>query len=154
MKSCTITTHVALDFSTGIAVMKVREITRMQRITAVPRLPEFVKGVINLRGRVVPVVDLRVKFGLEARVSERTCIVVAQVTLSSRETMLGLVVDTVEEVVNFSADDIAPPPNFGAVLKQAYLLGMAKVKDRVKTLLDIDQVLAAETMDELAQVAA
>lgn len=147
-------TVVLAEEAYGISVLKVREITRLQKITAVPQMPEFVKGVINLRGRVVPVVDLRVKFGLEASLTERTCLVVVQVTLNSRVTALGLIVDAVEEVANFSAGDVAPPPNFGTAINPTYMLGLVKVKDRVKTLLDIDRVLAADTMETLAEVAA
>lgn len=131
----------------GIAVLKVREIIRMQKITPVPQMPEFVKGVINLRGRVIPVVDLRVKFGLKADFTERTCIVVVQVRLSNTSTVqMGLIVDSVEEVVHVPADEIEPTPEFGARVDTTYLLGMAKVKGQVKTLLDIDRVVAPETM--------
>src|SRR5258707_291386 len=93
----------------GIAVLKVREIIRLQKITPVPQMPGFVKGVINLRGRVIPVVDLRVKFGLKAEFTERTCIVVVQVKLSSEQTVhMGLIVDSVEEVVTLTAAEIEP----------------------------------------------
>lgn len=147
-------TVVLADESYGIAVLKVREIIRLQKITPVPQMPDFVKGVINLRGRVVPVIDLRVKFGLAAEVADRTCIVVVQVNHSSgQQVALGLIVDTVEEVVNFAAADIAPPPNFGTAVNPDYLLGMAKVKDRVKTLLDIDRALTLETLQALAAAA-
>ena len=148
-------TVVLADESYGIAVLKVREIIRLQKVTPVPQMPDFLKGVINLRGRIIPVIDLRVKFGLEARTAERNCIVVVQVARASgAELVLGLVVDAVEEVVNFSAGDIAPPPHFGTAVKPEYLLGMAKVRDRVKTLLDVDRALTAETMESLGAVAA
>jgi len=131
----------------GIAVLKVREIIRMQKITPVPQMPDFVKGVINLRGRVIPVVDLRVKFGLKAEFAERTCIVVVQVKLPSDQTVqMGLIVDSVEEVVTLAANEIEPTPDFGARIDTTYLLGMAKVKGQVKTLLDIDRVVAPETV--------
>lgn len=138
----------------GIAVLKVREIIRLQKITPVPQMPGFVKGVINLRGRVIPVIDLRVKFGLKAEFAERTCIVVVQVTLSSEQTVqMGLIVDSVEEVVNLTAGEIEPTPEFGARIDTTYLLGMAKVKGQVKTLLDLDRVVAPETVRALAQAA-
>lgn len=131
----------------GIAVLKVREIIRMQKITPVPQMPEYVKGVINLRGRVIPVVDLRVKFGLKAEFAERTCIVVVQVKLPSEQNVqMGLIVDSVEEVVTLTKEEIEPTPDFGAKLTTEYILGMAKVKGQVKTLLDIDRVVAPETV--------
>ena len=145
---------VALDNeSYGIAVLKVREIIRLQRITPVPQMPEFVKGVINLRGRVIPVIDLRVKFGLKAEFADRTCIVVVQVKLASeRTTQMGLIVDGVEEVVTLKANEIEPTPEFGNRVETSYLLGMAKVGERVKTLLDIDRVVAPATVQAIAGI--
>jgi purine-binding chemotaxis protein CheW len=117
-------------------------------------MPPFVKGVINLRGRVIPIVDLRVKFGLKAEFAERTCIVVVQVKLLTEATVqMGLIVDSVEEVVTLQAGEIEPTPEFGARIDTAYLLGMAKVKGAVKTLLDIDRVVAPETMQAITQAA-
>jgi purine-binding chemotaxis protein CheW len=139
----------------GIGVLKVREIIRMQKITPVPQMPTFVKGVINLRGRVIPIVDLRVKFGLKAEFAERTCIVVVQVKLPTEQTVqMGLIVDSVEEVVTLQATEIEPTPEFGAKIDTTYLLGMAKIKGAVKTLLDIDRVVAPETVQAITQVAA
>lgn len=136
----------------GIGVLKVREIIRMQKITPVPQMPTFVKGVINLRGRVIPVVDLRVKFGVKAEFAERTCIVVVQVKLPTDQTVqMGLIVDSVEEVVTLQAGEIEPTPEFGTRVDTTYLLGMAKVKGAVKTLLDIDRVVAPETVQAISQ---
>lgn len=135
----------------GIAVLKVREIIRLQKITPVPQMPEFVKGVINLRGRVIPVVDLRVKFGLQAGFGERTCIVVVQVTLPSSVVQMGLIVDSVEEVVNLAPAEIEPTPDFGTRIDTTYILGMAKIKGVVKTLLDIDRVVAPATVESMTQ---
>lgn len=136
----------------GIGVLKVREIIRMQKITPVPQMPMFVKGVINLRGRVIPVVDLRVKFGVKAEFAERTCIVVVQVKLPTEQTVqMGLIVDSVEEVVTLQAGEIEPTPEFGTRVDTTYLLGMAKVKGAVKTLLDIDRVVAPETVQAISQ---
>jgi purine-binding chemotaxis protein CheW len=141
--------------SYGLAVMKVREIIRMQKITPVPQVPDFVKGVINLRGRVIPVIDLRVKFGLKAEFDERTCIVVVQVDLAqTKPIQMGLIVDSVDEVLNVAADMIEPTPDFGTVIDTSYLLGMVKAKGQVKTLLDIDRVVAPETVQALSQTAA
>jgi purine-binding chemotaxis protein CheW len=136
----------------GLNVLKIREIIRLQKITPVPQMPAFVKGVINLRGRVIPIVDLRVKFGFKAEFTERTCIVVVQVRPSGDQVaQMGLIVDAVEEVVNLAAADIEPTPEFGAKIDTTYLLGMAKVKGQVKTLLDLDRVVAPETMQIIAK---
>ena len=136
----------------GIAALRVREIIRLQAITPVPRVPDFVKGVINLRGRVIPVLDLRVKFGLPAEFATRTCIVVAEVRLPSDETApMGFVVDRVEEVVAIAANEIEPTPDFGGTVATECLLAMARVRGRVKTLLDIDRVVA---FDRVAAIAA
>ncbi len=138
----------------GIAVLKVREIIRMQKITPIPQMPDFVKGVINLRGRVVPVIDLRVKFGLQASYAERTCIVVVQVDMTTSVVQMGLVVDSVEEVVNLNPAEIETTPDFGTRIDTSYILGMAKVKGVVKTLLDIDRVVSPNTVEALAKAAA
>jgi purine-binding chemotaxis protein CheW len=115
-------------------------------------MPPFVKGVINLRGRVIPIVDLRVKFGLKADFTERTCIIVVQVTLPNEQVVqMGLIVDSVEEVVNLNDSEIEPTPDFGAKVDTTYLLGMAKIKGQVKTLLDINRVVAPETVQEIAK---
>lgn len=132
--------------SYGLAILKVREIIRLPKITPVPQLPAHIKGVINLRGKVVPVIDLRVKFELPTALTERACIVVVQVEIEGRgKVSLGLIVDAVEEVVNLRAEDIAPPPSFGLNSDRDYLLGMAKMGGTVKTLLDLDRALAFET---------
>lgn len=139
------------DESYGIAVGQVREIIRLQKITAVPQLPDYVRGVINLRGRVISVIDLRVKFGLPAAFQDRTCIVVVQVRLPGRIVQLGLVVDSVEEVVAIPADEIQPPPEFSASVATEYLLGLARVKGQVKILFDIDRVVAPDLVQTLAE---
>ena len=146
---------VALDNeSYGVAVLKVREIIRMQKITPVPQMPEFVKGVINLRGRVIPIIDLRVKFGLKAEFAERTCIVVVQVKLPAGQLVqMGLIVDSVEEVVNLAANEIEPTPDFGTRIDTTYILGMAKMGGGVKILLDIDKVLSNKEFHALAAAA-
>jgi purine-binding chemotaxis protein CheW len=126
----------------GIRVLKVREIMGIQDITAVPQTPAHVKGVINLRGKVIPVVDLRLKFGLpEQEYTQRTCIIVVQVEGDERPMLMGIVVDGVAEVLNVAAADIEDTPEFGQAVETPCLLGMAKVKGKVKILLDIDQVL-------------
>ena len=135
--------------SYGIAVLKIREIMRLTSITAVPQLPDYIKGVINLRGKVIPVLDLRGKFGLaHAEPNDQNCIVVVQVEFASGNSpLMGLIVDAVEEVVFIAAQDIEQTPDFGAGLDTQYILGIAKVKNVVKALLDIDRVVAAGTIE-------
>jgi len=137
----------------AIQVLKVREIMGVQDITAVPQTPAYVKGVINLRGKVVPVVDLRLKFGLsEAEYTQRTCIIVVQVELHSTMMLMGVVVDAVCEVLNLAAGDIEDTPDFGNGVATPYVLGMAKNKGKVKILLDINQVLTSQELAGLESV--
>lgn len=129
----------------GLLVIKVREIIKIMDITAVPQMPDHVKGVINLRGKVIPIIDLRLKFGIAAEAyTERTCIIVAEVEVEARKLMLGVIVDSVSEVLNIAPDEIEPAPDFGERLDTAYMQGIAKVKGKVKILLDLDRVLAAD----------
>jgi purine-binding chemotaxis protein CheW len=128
----------------GIGILKVREIIGMMSITPVPQTPEFVKGVINLRGKVIPVIDLRLRFGLDATAyTERTCIIVVEIHGESGSIPLGIVVDAVSEVLNIRSADIENTPSFGVKLNTDVILGMAKTDGGVKILLDIDQVLGA-----------
>ncbi|MFN7914087.1 MAG: chemotaxis protein CheW [Vicinamibacterales bacterium] len=137
----------------GVPVLKVREIIKMMDITGVPQVPSHVKGVINLRGKVIPIVDLRLKFNLPTQdYTERTCIIVVEVELQARRVMLGMIVDYVSEVLNISNDEIEPMPDFGERLDTEYMHGVAKIKGTVKLLLDLDKVLSADTV--FARVAA
>lgn len=134
----------------GIQVLKVREIMGVQDITAVPQTPLHVKGVINLRGKVIPVVDLRLKFGLpEEEYTQRTCIIVTQVGGEAGPMLMGIVVDGVAEVLNLAASEIEDTPDFGDGAATPYLLGMAKVKGKVKILLEIEQVLTSQDLRAL-----
>jgi purine-binding chemotaxis protein CheW len=131
----------------GADVLKVREIIKIQEITAVPQTPEFVKGVINLRGKVIPVIDLRMKFGLpQQEYGDRTCVIVVRARAAGAEIPVGVVVDGVVEVLMISADDIEDTPDFGTGAVTPYLLGMARVKGRVRILLDMDQVLSRQEL--------
>jgi len=138
----------------GIGILKVKEIIGTIPITTVPRTPLFMKGVINLRGKVIPVIDLRLKFGMkEISYTERTCIIVVE-TIGVQSTLLiGIVVDSVSEVLNIKNGDIEETPVFGADLDTDYILGIAKINEGVKILLDIDSVLSAEKNTILAKVA-
>lgn len=134
----------------GIDISQVKEIIGMMSITKVPQTPKFVKGVVNLRGKVIPVVDLRLRFGIEATVyTERTCIIVVEIEGTSGIIQIGILVDSVSEVLNIYGRDIDDTPTFGAKLNMDYILGMAKMEDDVKILLDIGQVLSTEEISAL-----
>jgi purine-binding chemotaxis protein CheW len=136
----------------GISILKIKEIIGMMPITTIPRTPEFVKGVINLRGKVIPVMDLRLKFEMPAMdYSDRTCIIVVEIQRTSDQIYVGCVVDAVSEVLNIKSDDIEGTPDFGASLDATYILGMAKMEGGVKILLDIDQVLTTDEVSSLGQ---
>jgi purine-binding chemotaxis protein CheW len=138
----------------GIGILKIKEIIGMMPITTVPRTPEFVKGVINLRGKVIPVMDLRMRFGMkEIDYTERTCIVVVEIEGASGTVMIGVVVDSVSEVLNIKGEDVEETPTFGANLNTDYILGMAKMEGGVKILLDIDQVLSEDEIVDLEKAA-
>ena len=129
----------------GIDVLKVREIIRLTAITPVPQMPAHIRGVINLRGKIIPVMDLRVRFDFAAVSSEQTCIVVVQVKLpDDKPAQMGLIVDGVEEVINLGEGDIEATPNFGGQVATEYITGIAKVKGVVKSLLNIDAVIIGE----------
>jgi len=134
----------------AIQVLRVREIMGIQEITAVPQTPDYVKGVINLRGKVIPVVDLRLKFGLpELEYTPRTCIIVVQIESDAGKLMIGVIVDAVSEVLTLQAADIEDTPDFGSGVATPYLLGMAKLKGKVKILLDINMVLSSQELQVL-----
>ena len=132
--------------SYGIDVLKVREIIRRASVTSVPSVPSYILGVINLRGKIIPVMDLRLRFEFtDVSRLEETCIVVVQVTLpDGKSTPMGLVVDGVEEVINLTDADIEATPEFGGQICTSYILGIAKVKGTVKSLLDIDGVVGSD----------
>ena len=133
----------------GLEILKVREIIGMMKITAVPRTPEFVLGVINLRGNVIPVIDLRKKFGMEAvEQTEETCVIVVDV--EGLET--GIVVDRVSDVLDIGGDSIQDAPSFGASVDTDFILGIGKAEGRVTILLDISEVLTADDVAQLAEL--
>lgn len=136
----------------AVPVMAVREIIRLCPITPVANMPPHVRGVINLRGRVIPLVDLRVRFGLPAAPDhERTCIVVGQVAAAAGGTRpYAVVVDGVEEVVALAAGDIAPTPDFGGAIDIRFITGMARRDTGVTTLIDLDTIAAADRLPEAA----
>lgn len=126
----------------GIPILKVREIIRLLDITPIPRMPDYVRGVINLRGKIVPVIDLRMKFGLpNTSTTNRTCIIVVYVAMGEATKLMGLIVDALEEVYQFSSEDLEPSPDFGKGASSGYIQNMAKSKGQVKALLNIDQIV-------------
>ena len=131
----------------GLEILKIREIIGIMDITAVPQMPVYVKGVVNLRGKVIPVIDLRLKFGLEpAEYTEATCIIVVDIG-----TLMGVIVDTVQEVLDIDGSQIDPPPPLGASVDTSFVLGMGKVREEVKILLDIDKVLSVDELREIEE---
>jgi purine-binding chemotaxis protein CheW len=138
----------------GVKVLKIKEIMGMQEITAVPNTAPYVKGVINLRGQVIPVVDLRMKFSLPiCDYTHRTCIIVVTTHGRTGDRLVGAIADGVAEVVTLTDEEIEDTPDFGSGNTAPYLLGMAKVKGTVKILLDIDQVLCERELIELPGLA-
>jgi purine-binding chemotaxis protein CheW len=134
----------------GLEILKVREINGYMQITAVPQTPAHVKGVINLRGQVIPVIDLRMKFGMnEAEVTEETCIIVVEIHQNDRKFQTGIVVDRVKEVLDIEGENIEDAPQFGFNVDTNFILGMGKVNGAVKILLDIDKVLGGEQFASL-----
>ena len=142
------------DEEYGIGILKVREIIGMMAITVVPQVPVYVKGVINLRGKIIPVVDLRLKFDIESmEYTDRTCIIVVEIKADAGNVLTGIVVDSVSEVLNVRNADIEDTPTFGAVTTTNYILGMAKVGNGVKILLDIDKVMSDQATAVLREAA-
>lgn len=138
----------------GIEILKVQEIIGMMTVTHVPRTPPFVRGVVNLRGKVIPVVDLRIKFDMPGKEdTERTCIIVLQVMAGDQQVTMGIIVDEVSEVLDIAADQIEPAPSFGAHVHTDFILAMGKVGEKVVMLLDVDRVLSSTELGALSQVA-
>jgi len=137
----------------GLEILKVREIIGHMDITAVPRTPSFVKGVINLRGQVIAVVDLRAKFEMQAaEKSDETCIIVVEIQRSGRKLSTGIVVDKVSEVLDIPGEKIEDAPAFGETVATDFILGIGKIGESVKILLDINRVLGDEEVNTLAQI--
>lgn len=135
-------TFVLTDEMFAIGILAVKEIIEYRGITLVPMMPAYVRGVINLRGAVVPVLDLQVRFGRPASpVSKRTCIVIVEVETAGEQQVIGLVVDAVSEVLDIATGDIEPPPTFGTGIRAEFVQGLAKVRERFVILLDLERVL-------------
>ena len=138
------------DEEYGLEILKVREIIGLMDITPVPRTPEFIRGVINLRGKVIPVIELRQKFGMETvEQTDETCIIVVQ----AEGMEMGIVVDRVSEVTDIATEEIQEAPSFGTSVDTDYILGIGKSEERVKLLLDIDQVLSPDEAGDMQSLA-
>ena len=147
-------TFVLADEEYGLEILKVREIIGYMDITAVPQTPDYVRGVINLRGQIVPVVDLRAKFAMEsAEETRETAIIVVETTQNNRSFRTGIVVDHVQEVLDIAVEDIEETPQFGPSVHTDFILGIGKVGDSVKILLDIDKALAETDLAAIGKVA-
>jgi len=143
-----------VDEEYGLEILKVREIIGMMAITSLPKTPHFVRGVINLRGKVIPVIDLRTKFGMGvAAETAETCIIVVDVSSAIGAIQIGILVDSVSEVLDIAGEDIEDPPAFGTNVDTAFILGMAKSKGAVKILLNIEKVLSSAELESVAGVA-
>jgi len=136
----------------GLEILKVQEIIGIMAVTHVPRMPSFVRGVINLRGRIIPVIDLRTQFGLPCQEdTPKTCIIVMQIRRGDHSVTMGILVDEVAEGIDLRAEQIEPAPSFGTAVNTDFILGMGKVGQKVIMLLDIDRVLAAEEVTQVEQ---
>ncbi len=139
----------------GLEILKVREIIGLMDITQVPRTPEFVRGVINLRGKVIPVIHLRTKFGMEnVEDTDQTCIIVVEVVIEGNALQMGIIVDSVSEVLDITLSDIEDPPTFGTSLTTDFIKGIAKTKGGVKILLNIENILSTSEIQSLQQTSA
>lgn len=126
----------------GIPILQVNEIIGLMNVTTIPRTPDFMKGVINLRGKILPVIDLRLKFGMSEReYDEQTCIIIVELDFKQDKTFVGLLVDKVAEVVNVFASNVSAPPEYGQLVDEQFLTGIAKVKEDVVMLLNIDFII-------------
>ena len=143
------------DEEYGLEILKVQEIIQLQTVTRVPRTPGYVRGVINLRGKVIPVVDLRLKFGLEgAEDTDRTCIIVVQIRQGDSVVIMGIIIDEVREVLDIASENIEDAPDFGSQIDTEFILGMGKIGQSVKILLDIDRVLSSAELRSVARLGA
>jgi purine-binding chemotaxis protein CheW len=146
-------TFLLVDEEYGLPIKKVKEIIGIMDITHIPKTPEFIRGVINLRGKIIPVMDLRLKFGLQCKeYNPRTCIIVFEIDTLEIRRQIGIIVDTVSEVVNIQELDIEPPPQYGALVDEGFLLGIGKVKEKVILLLDTHKVFGSNDLILLKEI--
>jgi purine-binding chemotaxis protein CheW len=143
------------DEECAISILKVREIIEYDVVTTVPKMPPWVRGVINLRGTVVPVVNLAAKFGMERKpVGKTTCIIIVETQFENQEAIVGLIADAVSQVMELSPEDIRPVPDFGTQVEMDYLIGMARSGRKFALLLDVDKVMTTQELHDLSEVSA
>ncbi|HBE78120.1 MAG TPA: chemotaxis protein CheW [Firmicutes bacterium] len=136
----------------GLPIKKAREIIGMLEIIHLPRTQNYIKGVINLRGKIIPIVDLRLRFGMaEKEYSERTCVIVIEIAVHDTQRLMGIAVDTVSEVINIQNKEIEPPPEYDTQIEGNFLTGLGKLKDRVILILDIEKILNREDLVNIKQ---
>ena len=137
----------------GIPIQRVKEIIGMMEITHIPKTPGYIRGVINLRGKIIPIMDLRLKFGLDEKsYTERTCIIVVEIMLEGVKKLIGIAVDAVSEVVNIQTAEIEPPPEYGTHTNAGFLTGMGKVKGKVILLIDIERIMDNQELTILNEI--
>ncbi|MBN1551603.1 purine-binding chemotaxis protein CheW [bacterium] len=139
----------------GLEILKVQEIIQMQKVTKVPNTPHFVRGIINLRGKVIPVIELRKKFDMEAQAdTEKTCIIVVRIEVTSNQMVtMGIIIDDVKEVLDIHEDNIEETPSFGSDTSTDFIMGIGKVGQNVKMLLNIDKVLSNSEIQSISHIA-
>jgi len=148
-------TFLLADEEYAISILRIKEIIGYDTVTSVPKTPAWIRGVINLRGNVVPVVDLAVRFGLAERpVTKTTCIIIVEWQMETQNTMMGVIADAVSQVMDIAASEIQPAPSFGTRVKVDYLHGMAEMGKKFALLLDIDKILSGEDSTSLQEAAA
>ncbi|MBF0361291.1 MAG: purine-binding chemotaxis protein CheW [Oligoflexia bacterium] len=141
------------DEEYGLEILKVQEIIGLMAVTRVPKMPKFVRGIINLRGKLIPVIDMRTKFLLpEVEDTEKTCVIVVQTQTKDEKLIMGIIVDTVSEVLNIVQNELEAPPSIGSKLDNEYMLGIGKVHNRVVILLDLDNVLCESELNIVSSV--
>lgn len=131
----------------GIQILKVKEIIGMMEYTPVPKTPKFVRGLINLRGKIIPILDLRIKFGFEEKAYDKiTCIIVVEFENGGKKKQIGIIVDTVSEVLNIQKNEVETPKDYGVETEGEFLLGIGKLKNKVVMLMDVDRVVSVEEL--------
>ncbi|MBD3344739.1 MAG: chemotaxis protein CheW [Chitinivibrionales bacterium] len=146
-------TFILGDEEYGLEILKVQEIIQMQKITKVPKAPEFVRGVINLRGKVIPVIELRAKFCMASQEdTDKTCIIVVQIESKGNPVTMGIIIDEVKEVLDIKPDEIEEAPTFGSSIDTDFIMGIGKLGENVKMLLDIQRVLSGNEVDMLSNM--
>ncbi len=146
-------TYILSGDEFAVPIMQVKEIIEYREMTNVPMVPDFIRGAINLRGGVVPVIDLALKFGMtSSEITRRTCIVIMEVTLSDEDTLMGVLVDKVLQVMDIPVDDIEPAPAFGALIRTDFIRGMGKLNEQFVIILDVDRVLSVQEITVMGQL--